>query len=106
MGASVTYGMDLQTGAVLATFNRTTGKYAQTGAGRGGQNHTAIFLRWGEEDGQKGMYVAQQMSGLRGRAVIGFVPFKDDNPYYSNAARFNVVMIKSPMIWGLPSRRQ
>jgi len=106
MGEPLTYGMDLQKGTVVATFNRSTGKYAQTGAGMGGQNHTAIFLRWGEEDGQQGMWVAQQMSGLNGRAIIGFIPFKDDNPYYSNADRFNLVQIKSPMIWGLPSRRQ
>jgi len=39
------------------------------------------------------MVVGQQMAGPNGRAEIGFVPFKADNPYYANAYSFNVVKI-------------
>lgn len=76
-----------------ATFDRATGKYAQTGAGRGGQNHTAIFLGWEQKGGIEGMRVAEQMSTPQGRARIGFIPFKPENPYFSNAGRFNVVKV-------------
>jgi hypothetical protein len=94
MGDALVYGMDLKKGTVVATFDRTTGKYAQTGPRQGGDNHTAVFLGWVEKDGLKGMRVAEQMAGYQGKARIGFIPFKADNPYYSNAGRFNLVKIR------------
>jgi hypothetical protein len=93
MGKGLTYGLTLQRGTVVATFDRRVGKYAQTDSGRGGNNHTAIFLEWETRGGVQGMKVIQQMSGHGGRAEFGFIPFNSSNPYHSDAGRFNVVII-------------
>ena len=94
MGDALAYGMNLQKGTVVATFDRSSGQYAQTGSAAGRENHTAVFLSWAEQDGLKGMQVAQQMAGFHGKAELGFIPFQAGNRYYRDAGRFNVVMIK------------
>jgi len=90
MGDTLTDGMALAKGTVVATFNRETGKYAQTNAGAGGENHTAIFLNWDTQGGVRGMRVIEQRSGP---ASIGFIPFNSNNRYHSDAGKFNVVKI-------------
>jgi hypothetical protein len=93
MGESLRYGMYMERGTVIATFNPATGKYAQTDSGQGGENHTAIFLNWKVENGARGMSVIQQMSERNGIAQFGFIPFDNKNKYYLNAYRFSCVMI-------------
>lgn len=100
MGEAVTYGMPLEKGTVLATFNRETGKYAQTNAREGGQNHTVIFLRWwrGGSDGRSpgpvpvGMYVIEQRNA---KPSVGLIVFQPGALYHSDAGRFNIVRVGS-----------
>jgi RHS repeat-associated protein len=94
MGDALSYGMSLQKGTVVATFNRTTGKYARLNSGQGGENHTAIFLGWAEtKDGIKGMNVVEQRSERGGRPQLNFIAFDSSQRYHSDASRFNVVRI-------------
>jgi RHS repeat-associated protein len=98
MGEAVTYGMQIEKGTVLATFNRETGKYAQTNAIEGGQNHTVIFLRWwkGGSDGKSpgpvpvGMWVIEQRNA---KPSVGLIVFNPSARYHSDAGRFNVVRV-------------
>ncbi len=90
MGDELSYGANLKKGTVVATFNRKTGQYAQTGPGQGGENHTAIFLRWEERDGKKGMVVIEQVGGP---PQIRHIAFDNSKRYLSNAGAFNVVRI-------------
>ena len=83
----------MQQGTVIATFNPITGQYAQTNAGQGGENHTAIWLEWAEVNGVKGMRVIQQMLDRYGIAQFGFIPFDSSKKYYQNAYRFSCVQI-------------
>ena len=96
MGDAPNYGDNLAYGTVLATFDRATGKYGngdpQTGS------HTVVFLRWKtDENGMRGMEVAQQLAEPSGSAKIGFIPFKSGNQYLENAYAFNVVRLGKPL---------
>ncbi|NOT61211.1 MAG: hypothetical protein HOP19_13410, partial [Acidobacteria bacterium] len=102
MGSDLTYGMNLEKGTVVATFNRQEKRYISKNSGQGGENHTAIFLGWETRAGVQGMKVIQQMSRLNGHAEFGFIPFDSNQGYYANAFRFNVVMIRNPECY-LPS---
>lgn len=91
MGDAVTSGADIQKGTLLATFNRDTGKYAQTDAGAGGRNHRVIFLGWEERNGVPGMRVVEQFTAP---PAIKFIPCDRSKLYHSNAYRFSVVMVR------------
>lgn len=69
MGAAVRPGLGIAPGTVIATFNRKTGKYENRSSG----NHTAIFLRWGSQNGWLGTYhyavVLEQGPGFGARRV-------------------------------------
>ncbi len=97
MGDAVTFGMSLEKGTVLATFNRKTGQYARLNSGEGGENHTVIFLRWFKEvsDGKsssqrQGMMVVEQRGAKPSLNIIWFNP---DAVYHSDAGKFNVVRV-------------
>jgi hypothetical protein len=102
MGDEATYVMNLEKGTVLATFDRTTGKYSDRNPGEGGNNHTVIFLgwsRWAAVDGNTTRYhtamrVVEQFAGPPRIRTIEFDNFKSNLPYHSNAGAFNVVRIK------------
>lgn len=55
-GPTVTYGMNIPSGTVLAS-GWVDGKYLSKESG----NHTLIFHKWGEQDGQKGMWVVETL---------------------------------------------
>jgi len=105
MGDEVQYGMALEKGTVLATFDRAKGIYTNLNSGQGGENHTVIFLGWVAEepprspmgaikntkDFKVGMRVIEQVNSPPRVNTIWFDPSK---PYFQNAGRFNVVRLK------------
>jgi hypothetical protein len=109
MGDALTYGMSLQRGTVVATFDRNQRKYLNEPRG----NHTAIFLEWGERDNrvrllgrtvwgsiERGMWVIEQ--GPDWPPQKRFILFDSTKVYHSDAGRFNVVLICEP----LPSNKK
>jgi hypothetical protein len=106
MGDEVTYGMSLERGTVLATFDRSTGKYTNKDIGEGGENHTVIFLGWVVESaparpGIAGLKDANVRTGMRvveqvrGPARVNTIWFDSSKGYWENAGRFNVVRLKN-----------
>lgn len=94
MGASLTWGMNIQRGTVIATFDRTQGKYLNSNSG----NHTAIFLSFYEkQEGLifksqvKGMWVIEQGPNFRPR--YRQIPFSSSISYMYNANKYNIVEI-------------
>ncbi|MCW0236137.1 MAG: BPSL0067 family protein [Ferrovibrio sp.] len=74
----------LQPGTAIATFK--DGKYPGWGTG----NHAAIFQRYGERDGQKGIYVLDQSRGKP--PAERFIRFDDKvNSMSRNAGAFSVI---------------
>ncbi|HLL75101.1 MAG TPA: BPSL0067 family protein [Pyrinomonadaceae bacterium] len=85
MGEEVTYGMPLQKGTVLATFDREAGIYRNLNSG----NHTVIFLGW--DSRSRGMKVVEQFAGPPRTRVMAF---DSTRQYHSDAGRFNVVNLR------------
>jgi hypothetical protein len=86
MGVALSYGIEIEKGTVLATFNRETGRYENRPSG----NHTVIFLRWVDN---RGMEVMEQGPSFAPR--IRVIMFDSTLPYLSDAGRFNVVRVKT-----------
>lgn len=75
-GPAVTYGMNIPSGTVLAS-GWVDGKYLSKESG----NHTLIFHKWGEQDGQKGMWVVETLHN------------KPQYSFRTDLERFSVVRI-------------
>jgi hypothetical protein len=94
MGAALTPYMNIERGTVVATFNRSIGRYKNNNSG----NHTAIFLEWGgrtvgfwRKSVEQGMWILEQGPSFAPRKR--FVPFNKGAGYFNDAGEYNVVNI-------------